>query len=93
MAIGDFRKYHIENLKDNKEAMLYIEIAMEEFKEDGDKEAFLLALQDVAEAKGIKLPHIKDAVKMPNIVSILKELGLKIKLEPLNNHNHTEHRP
>ncbi len=47
--------YHdllIEKLKDPEEAKLYLEVAIEEFESDGDKEHFLVALRNVTEAQG-----------------------------------------
>jgi probable addiction module antidote protein len=48
----NFRDYHIEKLRDPEEARVYLDIALEEHEKDGDAEAFLLALRDVAEAQG-----------------------------------------
>jgi len=47
--------YHdelIESLKKPKEANLYLQVAMKEYQEDGDAEALLVALRNIAEAKG-----------------------------------------
>ena len=47
--------YHdelIESLKNSKEANLYLRIAMEEYQEDGDTEALLVALRNITEARG-----------------------------------------
>lgn len=47
--------YHdelIESLRDPKESAAYLEIALEEYQEDGDTESLLIALRNVAEAKG-----------------------------------------
>lgn len=47
--------YHeelVESLKNTKEAVLYLRVALEEYQEDGDSEAFLLALRNIAKAKG-----------------------------------------
>lgn len=50
--IRDFKDLHLEELKDPEEARAYLEVAREEYEKDGDREALLLALQDVAEAQG-----------------------------------------
>ena len=53
--IKNTASYHdelIESLKNPKEADLYLLIAMEEYHEDGDVEALLIALRNIAEAKG-----------------------------------------
>jgi len=47
-----FKDLNIELLKDPADAKAYLEAALEEYEKDGDKEAFLLALRDVAEARG-----------------------------------------
>jgi probable addiction module antidote protein len=47
-----FKEYHIEQLRDPEDAKIYLSVALEEYEEDGDIEAFLLAVKDVAEARG-----------------------------------------
>ncbi len=42
----------IESLKDPEEAAIYLQVAFDEFQEDGHMEAFLLALANVAKAQG-----------------------------------------
>ena len=47
--------YHdelIESLKKPKEADMYLRLAMEEYHEDGNTEALLVALRNIAEARG-----------------------------------------
>ncbi|MCF6767384.1 putative addiction module antidote protein [Thiotrichales bacterium 19S11-10] len=47
--------YHeklIESLCDKKEAVAYLEVALEEYEADGDSHAFMLALKHVVEAQG-----------------------------------------
>ena len=39
-------------LHDPAEALSYLEVAIQEYEGDGDKEAFLLALRNVADAQG-----------------------------------------
>jgi probable addiction module antidote protein len=98
MVHSDFRKYHLERLKDNKEAIMYLEIAIQEFEQDGDTQAFLMALRDVAEAQGgmtqlsnktkLSRTSLYKALsshgnpKIDTISNILKGLGFRIKLEP-----------
>ncbi|MBT3605319.1 MAG: putative addiction module antidote protein [Candidatus Latescibacteria bacterium] len=50
--LRSFKSWHIEELKDAEKAKVYLEVALEEHQKDGDAEAFLLALRDVAEARG-----------------------------------------
>lgn len=50
-----FRKYEDalrERLADLDYARVFLDIALEEYEKDGDRETFLLALRDVAEARG-----------------------------------------
>ncbi len=41
-----------ERLQDGKYACAYLSVALETYEEDGDTQAFLLALRDVADARG-----------------------------------------
>ena len=47
-----FKDYHIERLRDPEDAKIYLSVALEDYKEDKDKGAFLLAVDDVREAQG-----------------------------------------
>ncbi len=49
---GDYQEWLINSLKNKKEAAAYLQVALEEYQNDGDSEAFLLALRHVAEAQG-----------------------------------------
>lgn len=42
----------VEQLADPKDAELYLQLALDEYEEDGDTEAFLLSLSSVAKAQG-----------------------------------------
>ena len=44
--------YMNETLQDDCEATAYLELAIEEYQEDGDTKALMRAIQRVAEAKG-----------------------------------------
>ena len=46
-----YRDYLIEELSDPEEATAYLEVSREEYQKDGDAVAFLLALQNIAEAQ------------------------------------------
>ncbi len=48
----EFEQWHLEKLADPKEARAYLQIALEDYEEDLDSEAFLLAIRDVAKAQG-----------------------------------------
>jgi len=93
--------YHdefIESLKNPKEADLYLRIAMEEYHEDGDADALLIALRNIAEAKGgmsqlAKVTHL-NRQNLYNVLSkngnptldtfdlILKGLGYRLSIQP-----------
>lgn len=95
----EFREYHIEKLKNPKEARVYLEVALEAFEKDGDKEIFLKALRDVAEAQGglshlsqrtrlnrqnlYKALSIRGNPKLETIGIILHGLGFRLSVEPL----------
>lgn len=93
--------YHdelIESLKKPKEADLYLQIAMEEYQEDGDTEALLVALRNIAEAKGgmgqlakrthlnrQNLYHVLSEKGNPTLDTfglILRGLGYKLSIQP-----------
>jgi probable addiction module antidote protein len=94
-----FKEYHIEQLRDPEDAKIYLSVALEEYEEDGDIEAFLLAVKDVAEARGglsklsertslthqslYKVLSEKGNPQLNTIGAILHELGFKFSIEPL----------
>ena len=47
----NYRDYLIGRLADREEAIVYLEVSIEEYQKDGDTVAFLIALQSVAEAQ------------------------------------------
>ena len=47
----NYRDYLVERLADCEEAIVYLEVSIEEYQKDGDAVAFLLALQSIAEAQ------------------------------------------
>ncbi len=49
---GNFKDYHIEQLRDPEDAKIYLSVALEDYEKNEDIEAFLLAVRDVAEARG-----------------------------------------
>ena len=87
----------LEDLKDPREAQSYLEAAFELYEEDGNTEALLLALQDVAKAQGvigklaertdISRQHMYDITsskhnpRLDNLFDILLGLGFRIRLE------------
>ena len=68
-----YRKDLIESLKDLNEAVAYLNAALE----DGDPEVFLLALRDVAEARGGGMTRLSEKTKLnrENLYRILSEQG------------------
>ncbi len=43
----NFKDYHIEQLRDPEGAKIYLSVALEDYEQNGDIEAFLLAVRDV----------------------------------------------
>jgi probable addiction module antidote protein len=84
----------IEALKDSREAAAYLNAAMEE----GDRELFLLALRNVAEAHGgmaaiaekaklnresmYRMLSKKGNPEIKSILNLLHSMGLKMSIEP-----------
>jgi len=48
----DYDEWLIGSLKNKKEAKAYLQVALEEFQQDGNVQVFLVALRNVAKAKG-----------------------------------------
>lgn len=90
-----------EDLKDPFEAKAYLEVALENYEDDKDVEAFLMALRDVAEAQGgisklaerthLNRQNLYKALsnrgnpKLETIGTILHGLGFKLAIQSLNN--------
>lgn len=88
----------LESLRKPKEADLYLHIAMEEYHEDGDAEALLVALRNIAEARGgvgqlakkthlnrQSLYHVLSKKGNPTLDTfelILKGLGYRLAIQP-----------
>ena len=95
-----FKDVLIEDLRNDPEhAYAYLQVALEEFEEDGDTEHLLIALRNVTEAKG-GVPALAEKVNMgktslykalsekgnprlSTIYTILKGLGYKLMLAPV----------
>ena len=94
-----FRDVVIERFKkDPNEAHAYLQLALEEFEQDGDTEHLMLALRTVAEAQGgvpelarkinmekmtlYKALSEKGNPRLSTIYSILKGLGYRLLVEP-----------
>ncbi|MGI4851513.1 MAG: addiction module antidote protein [Janthinobacterium lividum] len=95
-----FKNMLIEDLKDPTFAKEYLSIALEEYEKDRDSEAFLLALRDVAEAKGglsklaershLNRQNLYKALskrgnpKLDTVETILHGLGFRLSIEALS---------
>lgn len=96
----DFHDLLMENLRDPEDARIFLSVILEEYEEDGDTEAFLLALRDVIEAQGgidkitghTKLSQQdvydffanKDNPRLDIFEIILQALGFRLSIEPIN---------
>ena len=100
-----FRKWHdylIERLAANKEeAIGYLDVALEEYQEDGDTSFFLKGVRNVVEAQGgvselakktkmspDALQKILSSDKVPHVDTfgtILNALGCRLSVVPLEN--------
>jgi probable addiction module antidote protein len=87
-----------ERLADPEYARVFLDVALEEYEQDGDTEAFLLALRDVAEAQGgltqlakrtklnrqnlYKALSSKGNPRLQTVETILHGLGFRLSVEP-----------
>ncbi len=92
-------EYLIKSLRDPKEAIAYLRVALEEYEQDGDTEFFLLALRNIAEARGgisvlAKKTHLnrqnlyralsgKGNPTFHTLEAIMHGLGFRLSVEPL----------
>ena len=90
---GDYEAWLINSLKNKKTAASYLQVALDEYQNDNDLEAFLLALRHVAKAHGgmgklsqktclsreslYKTLSSKGNPKLQTISILLKELGFQ----------------
>lgn len=97
-------EYLIEKLKDPEEARAFLEISLEDYEEDNDLEAFMLALRTIAEAQGginklaekshlnrqnlYKILTAKTTPKFDTALSIIRGLGFRLSLEVIDNSKH-----
>ena len=100
-----FKDYHIEQLRDPEDAKIYLSVALEDYEENEDIDAFLLAIRDVAEAQGgisklaerLSLTHARlnttlsenGNPQLNTIRKILHELGFKLSIEAPENRPQT----
>ena len=94
-----FEQHHTEFLRNPERAKAYLEIALEEYEQDADTDAFLLALRDVADAQGglgklaektqLHRGNIYKALskdgnpRLDTVEKILRQLGFQLWIKPL----------
>lgn len=99
---GSFHDLLIESLRDEEKAVAYLQVALDEYQEDGDTEVFLLALRNVVEAKGgigllAKKTHLnrqslyntlsqKGNPSLNTLGRVLKNLGFHLSIESAHRH-------
>lgn len=92
-VLSDHQAYLLETLKDPKEAVAYLNAALEE----NDNELFLLALRNVVKAVGFskvakkaklnrenlyKMLSAKGNPELSSLWSLLKSIGLELRINP-----------
>lgn len=93
---GDYDEWLMSYLKNKKTACAYLQSALDDYHTDHDKEAFMLALKDVARAQGgighlasethLNRVHLyrilsgKGNPTLETLTTILSVFGLRIKL-------------
>ena len=98
-ASVSFEKHHRDFLRDPERARAYLEVALEDYTEDRNRSALMLALRDIANAQGgpgklarktrMNRSHvckILSGVANPRLVTIeriLHGLGYRLSIEPL----------
>lgn len=95
---GNYQEWLINSLKNKKQATAFLQVSLDDYQNDGDLEAFLLALRQVAEAQGgigklSKKIHLnreslyktlssKGNPKLQTIGMVLKGLGFEFHIKP-----------
>jgi len=96
---GNFDEILQKELQNPKQARLYLDIALAEYEEDKDIEAFLLALRTLADARGglsmlaektnLSRQNLYRALsssgnpRLDTLTSILHGLGYRLSVQPL----------
>lgn len=97
--LRDFKEYHVEKLKNPKEARAYLSLALADFEKDNDADDFLLAIRDVAQAQGgigklaqetrLNRQNLYKALskqgnpQLETVSVVLRGLGFRLSVEPL----------
>ena len=87
----NYRDYLIKELSDTEDAIVYLEVSIEEYQKDGDTVAFLLALQSIAKAQAENKDLIYKVRSLSGLMYYLleeydlalKEYNTTIELNPL----------
>lgn len=95
----EFNDYLVQALKDPAEAELYLNTALEVYSEDGNWQAFLLALRAVADAHGgigklsnkagVNREHLyvilsaEGNPRLDTLGAILREFGLRLSVKAI----------
>ena len=97
--LTSFKESLIEDLKDIEYAREYLSVALEQYDQDKDAAAFLVALKDVAEAQGgltrlarktnlnrenlYKVLSARGNPRLDTIGSLLNGLGFRLAVQPI----------
>ncbi len=95
---GSFEDLLIESLQNTKKASAYLQVALDEYQEDGNLEIFLVALRNVAKAQGgigtlakkthLSRQHLYSALsdqgnpRLDTFSTLLKGLGFHLSISP-----------
>ncbi len=94
-----YRDFIKETMHDPEEATEYLRVSLDEYEQDGNLEAFLLALRSVGEAEGGMTEFARKTAlnrqslyktlskqgnpRLQTLHTILHALGLKLSIEPM----------
>lgn len=101
-----FEDFLVEQLKDRESAQMYLDIALEDYDEDGNAADFLLALRRIVQARGGMTKLSREAElnranlyaalsetgnpRFETIVAILKTLGMRLSVKPIEKREEEE---
>lgn len=101
-----FQDYHLDTLKNQEAARVYLEIALEEFENDGDLNMFYRAIKDVADAQGgmtqlakktnlnrqhlYKITSGTRSPRLDTISHLVHGLGFQLALKPISGGDSTK---
>jgi probable addiction module antidote protein len=96
---SDYQEQLIKSLKDRKEAAVYLQVALDEYQQDGNIQALLIALRNITDAQGgisalSKKTHLnrqslyktlsrKGNPKLQTLGLLIRGLGFHLIIEPL----------